>query len=104
MADHYLAKRKVPKENLVELDLPTGEDISRADYETKLAGPLRAALKDRKDRVRCCSPCTGCRCGSGRRCRPTAETAEAEKLQPRIEELQKEKGACRRNRGASWRS
>src|SRR5437870_5119305 len=49
VADHYLAKRGVPKENLVLLDLPAGEDISRADYDAKLAGPLRQALKDRRD-------------------------------------------------------
>src|SRR4051812_16810342 len=48
VADHYIAKRKVPKENLVVLDLPAGEDISRADYDAKLAAPLREALKDRK--------------------------------------------------------
>jgi uncharacterized protein (TIGR03790 family) len=49
VAEHYLAKRKVPKENLVLLGLPVGEDISRADYDTKLVAPLREALKDRKD-------------------------------------------------------
>ena len=31
VAEHYLVKRKVPKENLILLDLPTVEDISRAD-------------------------------------------------------------------------
>src|SRR5690349_12224164 len=49
VAEHYLARRKVPKENLIVLDLPAGEDISRTDYDAKLAGPLREALKDRKD-------------------------------------------------------
>jgi len=49
VAEHYLAKRKVPKENLILLDLPAGEDISRPDYDSKLAAPLREALKDRKD-------------------------------------------------------
>lgn len=49
VADHYLAQRKVPKENLIELSLPKGEDISREEYDAKLAGPLREALKDKKD-------------------------------------------------------
>ncbi|MDB5311406.1 MAG: hypothetical protein JWO38_5608 [Gemmataceae bacterium] len=49
VADHYLAKRGVPKDNLILLDLPAAEDISRADFDKKLAGPLREALKDRKD-------------------------------------------------------
>lgn len=49
VADHYIAKRGVPKTNVVELDLPKGEDISRADYDAKFAKPLRAALADHKD-------------------------------------------------------
>ncbi|MFO0804796.1 MAG: TIGR03790 family protein [Gemmataceae bacterium] len=49
VAEHYLTKRKVPRENLVLLDLPAGEDISRADYDSKLVAPLREALKDRKE-------------------------------------------------------
>ncbi|MBA4062229.1 MAG: hypothetical protein C0501_00720 [Isosphaera sp.] len=49
VADHYLAKRGVPKGNVVELDLPKGEDITRAEYDAKLAGRLRDALKDKKD-------------------------------------------------------
>src|SRR3954447_19543778 len=49
VADHYVAKRGVPKGNVIELDLPKGEDISRTDYDSKLAEPIRAALKDRKD-------------------------------------------------------
>lgn len=49
VAEHYLAKRKVPADNLIALSLPTGEDISRDDYEAKLAGPLREALKDKKE-------------------------------------------------------
>lgn len=52
VADHYLKLRKVPKENVVELDLPAGEDISRADYDKKLLGPLRDALKDKKAAVK----------------------------------------------------
>ena len=89
VADHYLAKRKVPKENLVELDLPTGEDISRADYEAKLAGPLRTALKDRKDRVKVLLTVYGVPLRVGPKVPTEAEKAEAEKLKPRIEELQK---------------
>ena len=51
----YCDLRGVPEENLVELDLPTGDGISAPDYDNRLAGPLRQALVDRKllDRVRC---------------------------------------------------
>jgi uncharacterized protein (TIGR03790 family) len=49
VADHYVAKRGVPKSNVIELDLPKVEDISRADYDAKLAEPLRTALAEKKD-------------------------------------------------------
>ncbi len=52
VAEHYCAKRAVPKENVIALDLPTGEDITRDDYDRRLAGPLRAALKDRRDQAK----------------------------------------------------
>ncbi len=52
VAENYCAKRGVPKERIVYLDLPAGEDISRADYDAKLVVPLRAALKERKDAAR----------------------------------------------------
>ncbi len=89
VAEHYLAKRKVPKENLVELDLPAGEDISRADYEAKLAGPLRAALKDRRDRVKVLLTVYGVPLRVGPKVPTDAEKAEAARIKPRLDELQK---------------
>jgi uncharacterized protein (TIGR03790 family) len=35
------------------LDLPKTEDISRADYNSKLVIPVRAVLKERKDKIKC---------------------------------------------------
>lgn len=52
IAEHYCAKRGVPADHIVSLDLPTGEDISRADYDAKLAGPLREKLKGYHDKVK----------------------------------------------------
>src|SRR5262245_23667843 len=52
VADHYCAKRGVPKENVIALDLPKGEEISRGDYDTKLAAPLREAFKGRREQVK----------------------------------------------------
>ena len=52
VAEHYRAKHGVPKENTVVLDLPVSEDISRKDYDTKIVAPVRAALKDRKEKVK----------------------------------------------------
>src|SRR5262249_25752145 len=45
-------KRRVPMKNVILLDLPTGDDISRKDYEAKIVGPVREALRDRKDKIK----------------------------------------------------
>ena len=52
VADYYCARRGVPKDHVITLDLPGGEDISRADYDARLAGPLRDQLKDKKDKIK----------------------------------------------------
>ncbi|MCS6849920.1 MAG: TIGR03790 family protein [Gemmataceae bacterium] len=52
VAEHYCRQRGVPLEQIIALDLPTGEDISRADYERRLAAPLRAALFFQRDRAK----------------------------------------------------
>src|SRR6476619_3908493 len=52
VAGHYIAKRGVPKGNIVILDLPKSEDITRAEYDAKLVGPLREALKEHRDGVK----------------------------------------------------
>ena len=52
VAEHYLAKRQVPRGNLILLDLPKGEDMTRKEYDEKLAGPLREALQARKKQVK----------------------------------------------------
>lgn len=52
VARHYCEKRQVPKENLILLDLPKTEDISRKDYDRRIVTPLREALKDRKDKAK----------------------------------------------------
>jgi uncharacterized protein (TIGR03790 family) len=52
VAEHYKQKRGVPAGNVVVLDTPLGEDISRSDYEEKIAKPLRKELANRRDRVK----------------------------------------------------
>jgi uncharacterized protein (TIGR03790 family) len=89
VAEHYLAKRGVPKENLIELDLPAGEDISRADYDAKLAGPLRAALKDRKDAAKVILTVHGVPLRVGGSQPSAAEKAELDKLLPELEAAKK---------------
>ncbi len=89
VAAHYCAKRNVPKENMVALSLPTGEDISRADYEAKLAGPLRDALKEKKDAAKVILCVTGVPLRVGPKV-PTADEKEAlAKLDTEIAEAKK---------------
>lgn len=93
VADHYVAKRKVPAENVIELSLPKAEDISREDYEAKLAGPLRDALKDKKDACKLLL----CVYGVPLRVGPTKTTPEEQKqldqLKPELEEAKKQADA-----------
>jgi uncharacterized protein (TIGR03790 family) len=89
VADHYVAKRKVPAENVIELSLPKGEDISREDYDAKLAGPLRESLKDKKDacKVLLCVYGVPLRVGAEK---PTKEQQEQiDKLKPDLDEARK---------------
>jgi uncharacterized protein (TIGR03790 family) len=84
VADHYIAKRGVPKENVVELDLPKGEDISRADYDTKLAAPLRAALKEKKSAVKVLVTTYGVPLRVGGQPSTEDEKKELEKVRPEL--------------------
>lgn len=45
IALYYCEKRAVPKDNILSLELPKTEDITRADYEKALARPVREKLK-----------------------------------------------------------
>lgn len=47
LARYYAKKRNVPMAQVVGLDCPTGEEIQRVDYETKIAGPLRTLFRAR---------------------------------------------------------
>ena len=44
LAQHYAAQRSIPPEHILDLDLPRGEEIAFADYETKVVPPLREML------------------------------------------------------------
>jgi uncharacterized protein (TIGR03790 family) len=85
VADHYAQKREVPAANLIGLDLPEGEDISRADYDKRLAAPLREALKDRKDKAKVLLTVYGVPLRVGRSEPSADEKAELTKLNPLIE-------------------
>jgi uncharacterized protein (TIGR03790 family) len=88
VADHYLAKRGVPESNLIGLDLPDGEDISRADYDKKLVAPLRAALKEHKDKAKVLLTVYGVPLRVGRPELGADDKAELDKLNPLIDHYQ----------------
>ncbi len=48
VATHYAARRGVPLEQIVQLDLPLDETMSREDYERRLVIPLRQVLQDHR--------------------------------------------------------
>jgi uncharacterized protein (TIGR03790 family) len=45
VAAYYAGKRRVPVDNLVEVDVPTSEDMSRQDYDEKLVPPVKAMVE-----------------------------------------------------------
>ena len=46
VAEHYALKRKVPSTQVIGLDLPSGETISREVYADQLEKPLRKRFRD----------------------------------------------------------
>ncbi|MBN9122441.1 MAG: TIGR03790 family protein [Planctomycetes bacterium] len=84
VADHYIAKRGVPKDNVVELDLPKGEDISRTDYDAKVVAPLRDALRDQKDKVKVLVTTYGVPLRVGPQLPNADEKKELDKLRPEL--------------------
>ena len=101
VAQHYLAKRKVPKENLILLDLPTGEDMSRKDYNEKMVKPLRQALKDRKDQIRVLLTVYGVPLRVGGQEPSAEEKAQLDKLRPQMETLRKEMAELEKKKAES---
>jgi uncharacterized protein (TIGR03790 family) len=100
VADHYIARRGVPKGNVVELDLPKVEDISRADYDSKLAAPLREALGDQKDKVKVLVTTYGVPLRVGQQQPNETEKAALEKLRPELIELRQKRTDLEKNKDA----
>src|SRR5262245_34193166 len=88
LADHYLKTRSIPTENVVELDLPKEEDISRKDYDLKLVAPLREALSKRKDKVKCLLTMYGVPLRVGGVAPSATEQEELKKLEPQVKEAE----------------
>ena len=108
VADHYIAKRGVPKGNVVDLDLPKdGRHLAR-DYDAKLAGPLRDALKGQKDKVKVLLTTYGVPLRVGQLA-PNAEREEGTRRAPpeladarkKLAELEKKKDADKKELDAA---
>lgn len=88
LADYYLNARSIPAENVVTLDLPKDEDISRKDYDEKLVAPLREALSKRKGKVKCLLAMYGVPLRVGGASPSSTEQEELKKLEPQIKEAE----------------
>jgi uncharacterized protein (TIGR03790 family) len=90
VALHYCAKRSVPRDNVIELELPSGEDISRKEFDTKLLLPLRAALKDRREKVKVLVSTFGVPLRVGRPELTATARDELSRIEPELAVLQAE--------------
>ncbi len=89
VADHYAAKRGVPAGNLIGLPLPGSEEMSRADYDAKLAGPLREKLAPRRAEVQLILTVWGVPLRVGPHLPTVADKAEAAKAETEAAEAKK---------------
>jgi uncharacterized protein (TIGR03790 family) len=90
VAEHYCTRRSVPREHIIALDLPTGEDMTRAQYEKSLLQPLRKALQNRRDKTTVLISTYGIPLRVGGDSPTAEERAEIAKLQPRLTEVQRQ--------------
>lgn len=91
LADHYCAKRGVPQEHVLALDLPAGEDISRTDFDAKLAGPLREWLKERREKAKVLLTIYGVPLRVGGQAPSTDEQSELAKVRTELDPLQQKR-------------
>ncbi len=84
VAEQYCQRRSVPREHLIALPLPKGEDISRADYDKLLRQPLLERLAPHRSQVKVLLTVYGVPLRVGPQ-QPTP--AELEAVKPMEEEL-----------------
>ena len=89
VAKHYAKKRNVPEDNIILLSLPKGEDILRTDFETKLAEPLREALKSKKDKIKVILTVYGVPLRVGAKVLSGAEKVKADEIKKQLDDSRK---------------
>jgi uncharacterized protein (TIGR03790 family) len=87
VAEYYCKKRGVPIANLIPLDVPDIEQISRADYESRILKPLRAALKERIRQPRVLLTVYGIPLRIGEQEMTAEEKTALEKAKPEVAEI-----------------
>jgi uncharacterized protein (TIGR03790 family) len=90
VAEHYCQRRGVPADHVLAFDLPTGEDVSRADFNSRLREPLRAVLKDRREQPRILVTVYGVPLRVGPEEPSAAEKAQLAELQPQLARAEEE--------------
>jgi uncharacterized protein (TIGR03790 family) len=91
VAEHYCTKRGVPKEHIIQLSLPTSEDISRKEFNEKLREPLRAALKAKRDQVKVLLTVYGVPLRAGPSTPSEKEKQQLAEVQKELKAVQEEK-------------
>ena len=51
LTEYYARKRKIPVENIVQIQTPTIEEVVKSIYEKDIERPIRKALRDSKNRI-----------------------------------------------------
>ncbi len=87
VADHYCQKRGVPKENIILLDVPMTEDISRVAYNERIVAPIRTALKDKKEQAKVLLSVYGIPLRVGGQDATPEEAEKIKALDPRMKEV-----------------
>lgn len=89
VAEHYCKLRNVPKENVIALDLPLGEDVTRKDYDEKIIKPLRATLRNKRRQAKVLLSVWGMPLRVGREESTDAEKAELVDIEKKLDEQRK---------------
>lgn len=102
IAAYYRSKRNVPKENVLALALGTtlSDNISRDDYDRRLAGPIRKklSLPEFKGKIRCLLTIYGVPYRVGPRAPLTGQEQRLQKLQEQLELRQKDLEQIQQNK------
>ncbi len=85
LGDYYAKARNIPKDNIVALVLTRDEEITRAEYDQWFVKPLREALAERKNKVKCLLFMSGVPLRVGSAMPSDGDKAEMERLKPVVE-------------------